>query len=130
MCPAALETKPWTLIATMTTKMLDAQWMPDPTQPGRIAAGEAITIDVRVAFWRVPGGYSEEMRLVKETEALVVAAPAMAKALGGTNGLGHSPSRTPGEARLSCNTCAHFAPGHMAHCDVGKALRLAGLVRP
>lgn len=65
----------------MTTSILDAQWTADPTQPGRIVAGEAVTIEVRVAFWRVVGGASEEARLVKETEALVVAAPAMAKAL-------------------------------------------------
>jgi hypothetical protein len=71
----------------MTTSMLDAQWTADPTQPGRIAAGEAIQIDVTVAYTRVPGDevgpgrLSKAMRLVKETEALVLAAPAMAKAL-------------------------------------------------
>lgn len=71
----------------MTTSMLDAQWITDPAQPGRIAAGEAINIDVTANYSRVPGDddgpdrLSTALRLVKETEALVLAAPAMAKAL-------------------------------------------------
>ena len=63
------------------TRMLDQKFTADPLQPGRISIGDAITVDVRVAFWRVPGGDAEAMRLVKEAEALVVAAPDMAKAL-------------------------------------------------
>jgi len=65
----------------VSTKMLDAEWAREPIQPGRIAAGDAITIDVRVAFWRVPGGDSEAMRLVVEAESLCLAAPDMAREL-------------------------------------------------
>lgn len=71
----------------MTTKMLDAEWAANPTKPGRIAAGEAVQIDVTVDYAKVPHSETgpsrleQAMRLVKETEALVVAAPAMARAL-------------------------------------------------
>jgi hypothetical protein len=99
----------------MTTKMLDAQWSADPTQPGRIAAGEAIAIDVRVAFWRVPGGDSEVMRLVKETEALCVAAPVMAKALLGIIACAHADGET------ICARCLR---------DARSALALAGIEFP
>lgn len=65
----------------MSTKILDEQWTAVPAHPGRIAVGDAIDVQVRVAIWRVPGGDAEAMRLVKETGALCLAAPAMAKAL-------------------------------------------------
>lgn len=109
----------------MTTSMLDAQWTRDTGQQ-HIMAGEAVVIEIRALRSRV-ATTEEAMCLVQEAEALVLAAPAMAKALGGTNGLGHTPSSTPGETRLSCPACAHFEPGHMSHCAVGNALMLAGL---
>jgi hypothetical protein len=71
----------------MTTKMLDAQWTADPTQPGRISAGDAIQIAVTVDYGKAPHSeagpdrLTKAMRLVKETEALCVAAPVMAKML-------------------------------------------------
>lgn len=63
------------------TTMMDQKWEADPNQPGRVVAGDAITIQVKVDFWRVSGGPDAEMRLVRETEALCLAAPNMAKAL-------------------------------------------------
>lgn len=65
----------------MTTKMLEEQWTAVPARLGQIDVGDAVTIDVRVAFWRVPGGEPEAVRLVREATALCLAAPAMAKAL-------------------------------------------------
>lgn len=65
----------------MSTKILDEPWTADPAHPGRIAVGDAIDMQVRVAIWRVPGGDAEAQRLVEETEALCLAAPAMANAL-------------------------------------------------
>jgi hypothetical protein len=109
----------------MTTSMLDAQWAADPTQPGRIAAGEAITIDVRIAFWRVVGGPTEEMRLVKETEALVVAAPAMAKLLRRVAGLA-----CPAVTRYG-RLCQEATPGNdCAVCEARRVLTVAGVPLP
>jgi hypothetical protein len=64
----------------MTTKMLDERWSAEPTQPGRIACGNAIKIDV-YSVGTFGRGAVDSARLVKETEALCVAAPVMAKML-------------------------------------------------
>lgn len=71
----------------MTTRMLNQKWTADPTQPGRISAGDAVQIAIAVDYAAIPHSevgadrLTSALRLVKETEALVVAAPAMAKAL-------------------------------------------------
>jgi hypothetical protein len=65
----------------MAQRMIDVGWRADPSQPGRIHAGEAVTVEVRIAPWRVDGGDAEAAHLGVETERLCLAAPTMAKAL-------------------------------------------------
>lgn len=60
-------------------KPWEQEWADDGV--GRIKATDAITLEVRVAFWMVPGGDAEAARQADEVRKFAKAAPDMARAL-------------------------------------------------
>lgn len=62
-----------------------------------------------------------------EAEALILAAPNMARALMGRSGKGHD-AYNPQRDEYACHWCAHFAPGHADGCECGSSLKKAGVL--
>lgn len=96
---------------------------------GRIQATDAITLEVKVAFWRVPGGDAEAARQADEVRKLALAAPAMARALHAL--LVRSPNPTETNTSLHTLACwAHSPDDCLPECSaIHEALDAAGVPR-
>lgn len=59
----------------------EREWKKDEHRAGVIHATDAITLEIRVAFWRIPGGGGVGLEQALNIEALALAVPDMAQAL-------------------------------------------------
>lgn len=104
----------------MSTKPWEQEWTDDGV--GRIKASDAITLEVKVAFWMVPGGDAEAARQADEVRKVAKAAPDMARALmRHLDGCANTGSRTRG--------CDEIEAKHLCRaCEAKSALRKAGVL--
>jgi hypothetical protein len=105
------------------SKPYEQEWKKDEHQAGRIHATEGITLEVRVAFWRIPGGDTEALRQAQDVEALALAAPDMARAL--LRMMGAGVCNNTGRTKVGC---AEIQAAPCQACEARAALRKAGVL--
>jgi len=59
----------------------EQEWERDEHRAGVIHATDAITVEIKVAFWRIPGGDAVALEQAEKVEALAIAAPDTTRAL-------------------------------------------------
>jgi len=105
------DVKPW-----------EQEWRTSDVRPGAIEVGDAMTVQVQCAFWRVPSGDAEAFRQAKELEAFVLAAPAGFRAL-----LANGETRGNTWHAYGCETGEPLDCPNRCH-EARMALRRAGML--